>query len=162
MLCYLEGQTYDEAARRIGCPVGTIRVRLSRARGQLRDRLTRGLRPSAIAAARGSGRPFFTGGAVTQMAPGWVEATVKAAVVVQSGRATVEVVSASALVLSQVVIRSMFMTKAKLAAVGLLSAGSWPRGPARSSVRRSGLRPGPSLQTATAKSETRPSRSRTS
>ena len=27
VLCYLEGQTYEETARRIGCPVGTVRVR---------------------------------------------------------------------------------------------------------------------------------------
>ena len=29
VLCYLEGLTYEETAQRVGCPVGTVRVRLS-------------------------------------------------------------------------------------------------------------------------------------
>ena len=40
-LCYLDGLTHEEAARRIGCPVGTIKARLVRARRRLRDRLDR-------------------------------------------------------------------------------------------------------------------------
>ncbi len=32
ILCYLEGQTNDEAARQLNCPRGTIAVRLARAR----------------------------------------------------------------------------------------------------------------------------------
>jgi RNA polymerase sigma factor (sigma-70 family) len=48
VLCYLEGRTYDEAARLLGCPVGTIKSRLAAARETLRARLTRrGLAPSA-------------------------------------------------------------------------------------------------------------------
>lgn len=41
VLCYLEGLTHDEAAARLGWPVGTIHGRLSRARDRLRIRLTR-------------------------------------------------------------------------------------------------------------------------
>jgi RNA polymerase sigma factor (sigma-70 family) len=41
VLCYLEGLTHDEAATRLGWPVGTVRSRLSRARELLRRRLTR-------------------------------------------------------------------------------------------------------------------------
>ena len=40
-LCYFEGLTHEEAARRLGCPVGTIKARLVRARRRLRDRLDR-------------------------------------------------------------------------------------------------------------------------
>ncbi len=40
-LCYIDGLTHEEAARRIGCPVGTIKARLVRARRRLRDRLDR-------------------------------------------------------------------------------------------------------------------------
>lgn len=39
--CYLEGQTNEEAASRLRCPVGTVKGRLSRAREKLRDRLSR-------------------------------------------------------------------------------------------------------------------------
>jgi RNA polymerase sigma factor (sigma-70 family) len=41
VLCYLEGQTTQEAARAVGCPQGTILSRLARARQRLRSRLTR-------------------------------------------------------------------------------------------------------------------------
>jgi RNA polymerase sigma factor (sigma-70 family) len=41
ILCYLEGKTYDEAARDLGCPRGTVSIRLTRARELLRKRLVR-------------------------------------------------------------------------------------------------------------------------
>jgi RNA polymerase sigma factor (sigma-70 family) len=45
-LCYLEEFTNEEAARLLGLPVGTVKVRLARARELLRARLTRrGLAP---------------------------------------------------------------------------------------------------------------------
>ena len=48
-LCDLEGCTHDEAARRLGWPVGSVRSRLSRGRARLRDQLSRrGVAPSAL------------------------------------------------------------------------------------------------------------------
>jgi RNA polymerase sigma-70 factor (ECF subfamily) len=41
VLCDLEERNYDEAARLVGCPVGTIRSRLHRARGLLAGKLRR-------------------------------------------------------------------------------------------------------------------------
>jgi RNA polymerase sigma factor (sigma-70 family) len=41
VLCYLEGLTHDEAAQRLGWPVGTVRSRMGRARELLQRRLTR-------------------------------------------------------------------------------------------------------------------------
>ena len=38
--CYLEGKTNEEAARLLGCPVGTVKGRMWRARGLLRQRLS--------------------------------------------------------------------------------------------------------------------------
>src|SRR5262245_52203320 len=47
VLCDLEGRTCEEAARHMGCPVGTIGSRLARGRERLRDRLARrGLAPA--------------------------------------------------------------------------------------------------------------------
>ncbi len=41
VLCYLEGLTHEEAARRLRWPVGTVRSRLARGRDKLRSRLIR-------------------------------------------------------------------------------------------------------------------------
>jgi RNA polymerase sigma factor (sigma-70 family) len=50
VLCELEGLPHEEAARRLGCPLGTVESRLSRGRQRLRDRLVRrGLAPAAAA-----------------------------------------------------------------------------------------------------------------
>jgi hypothetical protein len=49
VLCYLDGWTNEEAARELGWPVGTLKIRLSRARDMLRNRLgRRGLALSAV------------------------------------------------------------------------------------------------------------------
>jgi RNA polymerase sigma factor (sigma-70 family) len=41
VLCYLGGMTHERAAQQIGCPVGTVRSRLARARARLHGRITR-------------------------------------------------------------------------------------------------------------------------
>ena len=41
VLCYFEGLSLDEAARRLGCPAGTVHSRLDRARNKLRRGLIR-------------------------------------------------------------------------------------------------------------------------
>ena len=52
VLCDLEAHTCEEAAQRMGCPVGTVKSWRFRGRQHLRDRLIRlGLAPSAIAGA---------------------------------------------------------------------------------------------------------------
>jgi RNA polymerase sigma factor (sigma-70 family) len=54
LLCYLQGQTNEEAARRLRCPTGTVKIRLLRARQLLRRRLERrgvALSLTALAAA---------------------------------------------------------------------------------------------------------------
>ena len=45
VLCDLEGRTHKEAARQLGCPLGTIKSRLDWARKRLRSRfIDRGLK----------------------------------------------------------------------------------------------------------------------
>jgi RNA polymerase sigma factor (sigma-70 family) len=41
VLCYLEGKTYDEVAQQMGCPKGTVAIRLLRGRQMLKARLQR-------------------------------------------------------------------------------------------------------------------------
>ncbi len=56
VLYYFESQTCDEAARRIGRPVGTLKARLARARGLLKQRLARrGIALPAVLIAAGAG-----------------------------------------------------------------------------------------------------------
>ena len=51
ILCYFEGLTHEEAASQLRVPVGTVKVRLSRARERLRGRFVRrGLAPIVLAA----------------------------------------------------------------------------------------------------------------
>jgi RNA polymerase sigma factor (sigma-70 family) len=124
VLCYLQGQTYEEAAQRIGCPVGTIRVRLSRARDRLRDRLTRrGFGPERVAAVG-----YFANGMAPEcltapgVGAGWVDATVKAAQAYIAGRAaTAGVVPALALALGDEMMRSLAMSQWKLVLFALIS-----------------------------------------
>jgi RNA polymerase sigma factor (sigma-70 family) len=75
VLCHLEGLRHEEAAQRLGCPVGTVESRLSRARQQLRSRLSRrGLAPTAQALGAMLGPP--AGGLVP---PSLIDATLQAA-----------------------------------------------------------------------------------
>src|SRR5947199_384161 len=50
VLCYLQGLTHAEAARRAGCPVGALRGRLERGKARLRQRLVRHGLPVAVPA----------------------------------------------------------------------------------------------------------------
>jgi polysaccharide biosynthesis/export protein len=123
-LCYWQGLTQEQAAVQLGCPLGTVRSRLARARGKLHTRLTRrGLAPLAgvVAAALGS---RAAGAARLGMVPNnLVNSTMKASAQVAAGRAMNDVASTSVAVLIQHVVRSMFMMKIKMVAVTLLLAG---------------------------------------
>ena len=47
VLCFWEGLTQEQAAHRLGCPIGTVRSRMARARDLLRRRLARrGIAPA--------------------------------------------------------------------------------------------------------------------
>lgn len=50
VLCNLQELSYEQAAEALGCPIGTVRSRLNRARGMLVEKL-RGLKPAHLATA---------------------------------------------------------------------------------------------------------------
>ena len=72
ILCLLNGASAEEAAGQLGCPVGTVKSRLARAREALRDRLvTRGIAPAV-----GSGGPALAPDAfASQVSPVLARAT---------------------------------------------------------------------------------------
>ncbi len=119
VLCYLEGVTQEEAATRLGWPIGTVRSRLSRARERLRGRLTR--RGIAYSAGALSGA---LAGDISAAPSVLVGTTVKAAMRFATGRAAADVASASILELTQGVLRSFLMTKLKSAMLVLTLFGA--------------------------------------
>jgi DNA-directed RNA polymerase specialized sigma24 family protein len=121
VLCDLEGRTYEEAARHVGCPVGTLKSRLARGRQRLRERLARrGLIPEGVL-----GTVLFSDAAPATVPSALAELTAQAAIHFVTGASlTVGAVSMSATMLAQAILRGMIMTKLRwigtiLAAVSL-------------------------------------------
>src|SRR5207245_11443768 len=75
VLCYLEGKTQEEAARLLGCPLGTVRSRLPQGRKLLRERLTR--RGAALSAGA-LGTPAAADGLSAAMPAAWREGAFEA------------------------------------------------------------------------------------
>jgi RNA polymerase sigma factor (sigma-70 family) len=122
VLCYFEGRTHAEAARLLRCPVGTVSVRLSRARDLLRSRLTRrGVVVPAVIAAATLGRAATA----SAMPAGLADSTIRAATHVAVGGAmTAGVVPAVVARLAGGELKTMVMTKLTWVAAGLLATGS--------------------------------------
>jgi RNA polymerase sigma factor (sigma-70 family) len=126
VLCYLQELTHDQAADRLGWPVGTVRSRLARARDRLRVRLDRrGLAPSALPAVlSGAGLVSEPGIATNSVATVLTEATVRGAFSVGSGKASLTgIVSAEAIALMAGVLKTMITNKLTLLAMTVLVAG---------------------------------------
>jgi RNA polymerase sigma factor (sigma-70 family) len=111
ILCHLQGLTHAEAAQELAWPVGTVSVRLTRARKLLKDRLTRrGLTTTATLWAAGLA-PEGASAAVPQVL---IQATVKAALQAMTGKLLVAGgVSAGAITLSKRTVMMMLMSRLK-------------------------------------------------
>jgi membrane fusion protein (multidrug efflux system) len=119
VLCDLEGRTHEQAARHLGCAVGTVKSRLARGRTRLRGRLVRrGVAPAtALVAAAAAGSA-----ARAAVPASLAESTVLCAV-------TASAVPTAVAVITEGVLRSMFLRKVKLvmpvaAVVAVLAAGA--------------------------------------
>ena len=117
VLCYLEGLTHAEAARRLRWPIGTVRSRMARARGLLRSRLARrGLAYAGVVIATETSR------AVMAEVPRALAAqTTRSAIGVAAGAAT-GFVSTPVATLVTDVLKAMFTSQLKRTAVTLLAA----------------------------------------
>ncbi len=117
VLCYLEGQTHEEAAQLLGCPRKTITTRLTRACQRLRDRLVRrglALSAAALGVALAAEAEAAAPAALTK-------STLEAATLFAAGGASaVGVVPARVVALVKGVLQAMFITRLKTAVVVLL------------------------------------------
>jgi RNA polymerase sigma factor (sigma-70 family) len=76
VLCHLDGRAYEEAARELGCPLGTLHSRLARARERLRTRL--GGLPSVVGVVVSGRLAGATVSAAVRLAEGSLVATAAA------------------------------------------------------------------------------------
>jgi RNA polymerase sigma factor (sigma-70 family) len=119
VLCYLQGQTRDEAAQYLGWSEGTLRGRLQRGRQLLRVRLTRrGITlPVALVAAT------LAGGSEAGAAPAMlIIRTARAIAGAGTGAVPAAVLSTRVLTLTEGVLKTMWMTKAKTVAAVVMAA----------------------------------------
>jgi RNA polymerase sigma factor (sigma-70 family) len=154
VLCYWQGLTQEQAAAQLGCPLGTVRSRLARARDILRKRLVRrGLAPLAgvVVAAFGdsSASAAMTALRLTQVPGELVRSTTVAAAKVAAGVAVARVASGIVTSLVERVLWSLTMIKiGRLSAaclfvgLGLVGASLWAQHP-----REKKARPRPVTQT---------------
>jgi RNA polymerase sigma factor (sigma-70 family) len=117
VLCYLQDNTNEEAARRLGWPVGTVKGRLNRARMLLRRRLSQ----QGVTLSSGALAAALSPNAAPALPPPLIVSTAKAALALATGGAAAPGgASTSVVVLVNGALRAMALTRLKVAAAVLL------------------------------------------
>ncbi len=125
ILCYWEGLTHEQAAARLGCPLGTVRSRVARARGLLQRRLSRrGLEPVAGVMLAVFDSPAFLKATALEIPGSLVNSTVQIGTQAATGASLAQLTSPFIASLVRNIIGSMFMTNVKTIAACLLLIGA--------------------------------------
>jgi RNA polymerase sigma factor (sigma-70 family) len=120
ILCYLEGQTQDEAARRLGWSKSTFRRRLERGRRLLQSRLAR----RGVTLSAGLVAPLLSESATAgTLSTGFTASMVKTALLFGSGQWIGTTMRTEPVTLAEGVLHSMVLAQCKLAAVMVLTIG---------------------------------------
>ncbi len=118
VLCYLEGQSQEQAALVLGCPIRTVQTRLQRGKARLRTRLVRrGLAPAAGLLAMGvesaeSATSLLAGSVPATLAETTARASVQFAATRAAGLAT------AAIGLAHGVLESLYWNRLRRAGLG--------------------------------------------
>jgi RNA polymerase sigma factor (sigma-70 family) len=143
ILCYLEGQSTEEAARRLNCPRGTILSRLAHARERLRGRLARrGLEVTGAMLLATLSRQTLSAAPSAAL----IDPTVRAALSVAAGEAVpAGLVPARVAALTEGAVRAMSLLRmriplAVLLILGLAGAAAVLLAPARAAQQAGGQR----------------------
>jgi RNA polymerase sigma factor (sigma-70 family) len=119
LLCYFEGLTQDEAARRMGCKHRTVKARIERGRRLLRVRLSR----RGLSLGDALTVPMLAHASAAVPAD-LFEATTRAALLFTAGRTAERgAASASVIALAKGGLHTMLLVKSSLVAAALLMAG---------------------------------------
>ncbi len=118
VLCDLERLTYEQAALRLGCPIGTVQSRLARGREKLRARL---LRRTVTASAGLTPRGLAANPTWRAIPSTLVNETMRAASRIANGGVGAGELPASVSELTEGVLKMIFLGKLKTVAMGVVA-----------------------------------------